>query len=87
MLKGHKPLDINSSSYSFNNFFSTSSLLFFLEIQETCGYSPKLLFISWVFFFFFFWLKKVERSKDEITPTDKSSNNNTKQFLHLVTFF
>ena len=84
MLKGHKPLDINSSSYSFNNFFSTSSLLFFLEIQETCGYSPKLLFISRVFFFL---LKKVERSKDEITPTDKSSNNNTKQFLHLVTFF
>ena len=86
MLKGHNPLDINSSSYSFNNFFSTSSLLFFLEIQETCGYSPKLLFISRVFFFFFL-LKKVERSKDEITPTDKSSNNNTKQFLHLVTFF
>ena len=84
MLKGHNPLDINSSSYSFNNFFSISSLLFFLEIQETCGYSPKLLFISRVFFFL---LKKVERSKDEITPTDKSSNNNTKQFLHLVTFF
>ena len=83
MLKGHNPLDINSSSYSFNNFFSTSSLLFFLEIQETYGYSSKLLFISRVFF----WLKKVERSKDEITPTDKSSNNNTKQFLHLVTFF
>ena len=46
MLRGHNPLGINSSSYSFDNFFFTSSLSFFLETQETCGYSPKLLFLS-----------------------------------------
>ena len=37
LLKGHNPLGINSGSYSFSNYFSTSSLLSFLEIQETCG--------------------------------------------------
>ena len=35
LLKGHNPLVINSSSYSFGNFFPTFSLSSFLKIQET----------------------------------------------------
>ena len=46
LLKGHNPLGINSGSYSFVNFFSTSSFSSFLETQETCGSSLKLLFVS-----------------------------------------
>ena len=42
LLKSHNPLGINSSVYSFGNFFLISSL------------SLKLLFVSWLFFFFFF---------------------------------
>ena len=45
-LKDHIHLSINNGSYSFVNFFSTSSLSSFLEIQETCGSSPKLLFVK-----------------------------------------
>ena len=45
-LKDHNHLSINNGSYSFANFFSTSSLSSFLEIQETCGSSPKLLFVK-----------------------------------------
>ena len=81
MLRGHNPLGINSSSYSFDNFFFTSSLSFFLETQETCGYSPKLLFVSGLK-----KKKKVERFRNQTAPTDKSSSN-TKQFFHLVTSF
>ena len=33
ILKTHNHLDMNSGSYSFGNFFSTSSLSSFLEIQ------------------------------------------------------
>ena len=44
-IEGHNLLDINSSSYSFGNFFSASSFSFFLETQETCGTSSKLLFV------------------------------------------
>ena len=43
---GHNHLGINSGSYSFGNFFSTSSLSSFLKTQETCGFSSKLLFIE-----------------------------------------
>ena len=43
LFKDHNPLGINNGSYSFVNFFSTSSLLSFLETQETCGSSPKFL--------------------------------------------
>ena len=46
LLNGHNPLGINSGSYSFVNFFSTSSFSSFLETQETCGSSLKLLFVS-----------------------------------------
>ena len=40
LLKGHNSLGINCGSYS------TSSLLSFLETQETCEYSLKLLFVE-----------------------------------------
>ena len=46
LLKGHKPLAMNSSSYSFGNFFPISSLLSFFKIQKTCRSSPKLLFVE-----------------------------------------
>ena len=46
LLKGHNPLSINSSLYSFDNLFSTSFLSSFLEAQETCWSSSKLLFIE-----------------------------------------
>ena len=46
ILKSHKHLGMNSGSCSFGNFFSTSSLSSFLEIQETCGSFPKLLFVK-----------------------------------------
>ena len=46
LFKGHNLLGINSSLYSFGNFFSISSLSYFLKIQKTCGSSPKLLFIE-----------------------------------------
>ena len=46
LLKGHNPLGINSSSYSFDNFFLTSSLSFFLETQKTYEFSQKLLFVN-----------------------------------------
>ena len=46
LLKGHNPLGINSSLHSFGNLFSTSFLSYFLETQETYGFSPKLLFIE-----------------------------------------
>ena len=46
LLKGHNPLSINSSLYSFDNLFSTSFLSSFLETQETCRSSLKLLFIE-----------------------------------------
>ena len=46
LLKGHNPLGINSDSYSFGNFFSTSSLSYFLEIQKNYGSSLKLLFVE-----------------------------------------
>ena len=39
-------LDINSGSYLFGNFFSTYSLSSFLEAQEICESSPKLLFVN-----------------------------------------
>ena len=46
LLKSHNPLGINSSSYSFGNFFSISSLSSFLETQKICRSSPKLLFVE-----------------------------------------
>ena len=46
LLKGHNLLGINSGSYSFSYFSLTFSLSSFLEIQETCGFSPKLLFVE-----------------------------------------
>ena len=46
LLKSYNPLGINSGSYSFGNFFSISSLSFFLKIQKSCGSSLKLLFIE-----------------------------------------
>ena len=46
LLKGHNPLGINSGSYSFDNFFPTSFLSSFLEVKETYGSSPKLLFVE-----------------------------------------
>ena len=46
LLKGHNPLSINSSVYSFDNLVSTSFLSSFLEAQETCWSSSKLLFIE-----------------------------------------
>ena len=46
LLKSHNPLGINSGSYSFGNFFSISSLSSFLETQEICRSSPKLLFVE-----------------------------------------
>ena len=46
LLKGHNLLGINSGSYSFSNFSLTFSLSSFLEIQETYGFSPKLLFVK-----------------------------------------
>ena len=46
LLKGYNLLNINSGLYSFSNFFSTSSFSFFLEIQETCGFSLKFLFVE-----------------------------------------
>ena len=52
LLKGHNSLGINSDLYSFGNFFSTSYLSSFLERQETCAFSLKLLFVNWFFFFF-----------------------------------
>ena len=45
-LKGHNLLSINNSLYSFDNLFSTSFLSSFLEAQETCWSSSKLLFIE-----------------------------------------
>ena len=78
LLKGYNLLGIDSGSYSFRNFFSTSSLLYFLEAQETCGSLPKFLFISQ---FSLLNSKKVQ----ELSHTN-DSNNNTEQFLHLVTF-
>ena len=51
LLKGYNPLNINSGSHSFSNLFSTYSLSSFLKTQETYGFLPKLLFVSWVFFF------------------------------------
>ena len=41
LLNGHNYLGIINGSYSFSNFFSTSFLSSFLEIQETYGSSPK----------------------------------------------
>ena len=49
LLKSHNHFGINSDSYSFDNFFWTSYLSSFLETLETCGYSPKLLFVSQLF--------------------------------------
>ena len=46
LLKGHNPLSINSSLYSFDNLFSISFLSSFLETQETYRSSSKLLFIE-----------------------------------------
>ena len=46
LLKGHNLLGLNNGLYIFDNFFSTSSFSFFLETQETCGSSSKLLFIE-----------------------------------------
>ena len=46
LLKGHNLLGINSSLYSFGNFFSISYLSSFLKIQKTYWSSPKLLFIK-----------------------------------------
>ena len=46
LLKGHNPLGINNGSYSFGNYFSTSSLSFFLETQKTCESSLKFLFVK-----------------------------------------
>ena len=62
-------LDINSSSYLFGNFFSTYSLLSFLETQEIYGSSSKLLFVSWFLNFFYFLLLNSERSWNQATPT------------------
>jgi len=63
-LKGHNPLGINNSSYSFGNFFSNSSYSFILETQETCEYSLKLLFV-------------ISKNVQESSHTN-GSNNNTK---------
>ena len=71
LLKSHNLLGINNGSYSFGNFFSNSSYSSSLETQETCEYSLKLLFVI---------SKKVEESSHT-----KGSNNNTKQFFHLLT--
>ena len=46
LFKGHNLLGINSSLYSFGNFFSISYLSSFLKIQKTYWSSPKLLFIK-----------------------------------------
>ena len=46
ILKSHKHFGMNSSSYSFGNFFSTSSFSSFLETQETYGFFSKLLFVE-----------------------------------------
>ena len=46
LLKGYNLLSINNGLYSFDNFFSTSSFSFFLEIRETYGFSLKLLFVK-----------------------------------------
>ena len=46
ILKSHKHFGMNSSSYSFGNFFSTSSFSSFLETQKTFGFSSKLLFVE-----------------------------------------
>ena len=70
LLKSHNPLGINNGSYSFGN-FSNSSYSSSLATQETCEYSLKLLFVI---------SKKVEESSHT-----KGSNNNTKQFFHLLT--
>ena len=68
---------INSGSYSFGNLFSTSSLSSFLETQETCGSSSKLLFVIWIFFFF--WLNSEKIQESSYT---NGSNNNTERFLY-----
>ena len=46
LLKGYNLLSINNGLYSFDNFFSTSSFSFFLEIRETYGFSLKLPFVK-----------------------------------------
>ena len=46
ILKSHKHFSMDSGSYSFGNFFSTSSFSSFLKTQETCGFSSKLLFVE-----------------------------------------
>ena len=50
LLKSHDHFGINSGSYLFSNFLSISYLSSFLETLKICGYSPKLLFVSRVFF-------------------------------------
>ena len=46
ILKIHKHFGMNNGSYSFGNFFSTSSFSSFLETQETSEFSLKLLFVE-----------------------------------------
>ena len=46
ILKSHKHFGMRYGSYSFGNFFSTSSFSSFLETQETCEFSLKLIFVE-----------------------------------------
>ena len=79
LLKGYNPLGINSGSYSFDKFFLTSFSFIFLKKTKNLWVFSKITICKSVFFFFWLNSEKVQESNHI-----KGINNNTEQFLYLV---